>query len=135
MRRSVRTEAELLRKCPVCSTPVSEAQVGLRDYRWLGDALPGRVGAMDIDFLLTQSATNRALVIELKRPGEQVPQGQRLAFAQLRRMRFDVWVVWTKNDGHVLRSIVQLDGLLSKPREITQRQLASLVGQWWNRGV
>jgi len=132
----VRTEPELLRLCPTCSTPVTRGQLGLRDFSWLDGALPGRVCATDLDCALLQAPTDRAILVEFKRPGEQVPQGQRLAFAQLRRMGFDVWVVWNRSDGQgVLRSIVGIDGLLSKPREITRRQLARLVGAWWNRGI
>lgn len=80
-----------LRKCPTCLTPVAEARLGLRDYRWLGDALPGKVAPMDVDFLLERNG--RFLIIELKPRHGRVSTGPLITFKAFKRLGADVWLV------------------------------------------
>ena len=86
-----------LRGCPTCGTPVTEVSLGLRDYRWVADALPGRVAPMDLDFMLEKNG--RFLVLEYKPGVAPLPLGQRLTLKQLVRLGMDVWVVW-HDDGN-----------------------------------
>ena len=82
---------EPLRACPTCGTPVSDAHLGLRDYRWVVDHLPGRVAPMDIDFLLERRGN--FLVIEFKPRGVKPPPGQARSLRTLRSAGADVWLV------------------------------------------
>ena len=66
--------------------------LGLRDYRWLGDALPGRVAPTDLDALLERKG--HFLVLEYKPPGMPLPMGQRITLRSLVKLGMDVWVVW-----------------------------------------
>lgn len=89
---------ERLRGCPLCRTPVADAQLGLRDFKWVADALPGRVAPMDIDSVLEKNG--RILMMEMKPKGMAIPLGQRItlrAFANLKTV--DVWVVWEEEGG------------------------------------
>jgi hypothetical protein len=83
---------EPLRGCPTCGTRVSDLKMGLRDYRWVSDALPGRVAPMDLDCVLERRG--HFLVQEFKPKGAPLPMGQRLTLKALVRLGMDVWVVW-----------------------------------------
>jgi hypothetical protein len=74
---------------------VAELKMGLRDYRWVSDALPGRVAPMDLDCVLERRG--HFLVQEFKPKGAPLPMGQRLTLKALVRLGMDVWVVW-END-------------------------------------
>ena len=65
--------------------------MGLRDYRWVSDALPGRVAPMDLDCVLERKG--HFLVQEFKPKGAPLPMGQRLTLKALVRLGMDVWVV------------------------------------------
>ncbi|MES2155994.1 MAG: hypothetical protein V4510_12750 [bacterium] len=71
---------------------MSELKLGLRDYRWLNDVLPGRVAPMDLDFVLERKG--HFLVQEYKSKGAPMPMGQRLTLKALVRLGMDVWLVW-----------------------------------------
>jgi len=117
-----------LRGCPLCGTRVEDINLGMRDYRWLGDALPGRVAPTDIDFLLETNGD--FLVQEYKPAGVPVTKGQRIALKRLVRKGFDVQVVW--GDGDLL-DVGALDkyGLFTTRRDVPKAQLAQEVGQWF----
>lgn len=81
-----------LRGCPLCSTPIDNLDLGLRDYRWVTEALPGKVAPMDMDFVLERNG--HVLIQEYKPEGAPLPLGQRLTLKTFVRMGCDVWVVW-----------------------------------------
>ena len=126
----------LLRRCPTCHTPVSEANLGLRDFAWVNEVLPGKLGLMDIDGALTQDATGRGLFFELKPRGETVSTGARLTFKALRRAGFDVWVIWDEGDGrHVVRGVCDRNGRVRNKVRMTRQRAAALVARWWQEGL
>lgn len=124
----------LLRGCPTCGTRVSEADLGLRDYRWVNEALPGKVGGMDLDFCISQARTGRALFLEFKPAGGLVSTGARLTFKLLREKGFEVWVVWDRGD-IVDVSPVLLNGELGKKRILDRAALAEDIRAWWDAGL
>lgn len=81
---------EPLRGCPTCGTKVKETDLGLRDFRWLGN-LPGRIAPMDIDFLLERGGD--FLAMEFKPPGVPPSRGALITFRELRKKGFEVWTV------------------------------------------
>ncbi len=86
-----------LRKCPTCDTPVDETvNMGLRDYRWVADALPGREAPMDLDFVLEKKGN--VLIMENKPEGLALPMGQLFTLQTFRRMGADVWIAWESKD-------------------------------------
>jgi hypothetical protein len=99
-----------LRGCPVCGTPIAEADhLGLRDYRWLNDELPGKIAPMDIDFILEKN--ERFLIHEYKPKGAPLRQGQRLTLRALkRRAGADIWVVNEVDPRHFDISVMEYDG-------------------------
>lgn len=131
------TEKEgILRKCPVCETPVDEAvALGLRDYQWVNDALPGRLGLMDFDGVLSQSATGRMLVLEFKPKGGLVSRGARLTFRTLVGQGFDVWVLWEQGKNKVKLGMCDDTGWPQKPKLMTQAEAAALARKWWDDGL
>jgi hypothetical protein len=118
-----------LRGCPLCGTPVSAVALGLRDYSWLGDALPGRIAPMDVDFLLEKNG--RFLVLEFKPTGVPLGQGQRIALKHLVRKGFDVWVV-RESQGRAWVSRHRLDeqGNEYTYTVMSRDNLASNVSEW-----
>lgn len=126
---------EHLRGCPLCGTPVEELQLGLRDYRWLGDALPGRVAPMDLDCVLEKNG--RFLVLEFKPGGAPLPMGQRLTLRALVRTGADVWVVWEKPDdtGHVDVAVMDRHGSTKFTARITVSKLRSKVSEWYTEAT
>jgi hypothetical protein len=76
--------------------------MGLRDYRWVSEALPGRIAPMDLDCVLEKNG--HILIQEFKPKGAPLPLGQRLtlkAFVRLGQLAgkvVDVWVVWEDGD-------------------------------------
>ena len=113
---------EPLRACPTCLTPVTEAQLGLRDFAWVNDKLPGRVGAMDVDFLLERKG--RVLVLEFKPGNGAVRGGQAITFRTLRDLGFDVWIVYGEGPR------VQVDWGDGKT-ETTIPEVAAEVVRWF----
>lgn len=82
-----------LRGCPTCGTKVDDANLGLRDYRWVSDALPGRIAPMDIDFVLERHGS--VLIMEQKPKGAPIPLGQRMSLRTFARMpNVEVWIAW-----------------------------------------
>lgn len=125
----------LLRGCPTCGTPVSEAKLGLRDYRWVNDALPGKVGGMDIDFTINQARTGRALMLEFKPEGAYLSTGHRLTFALFVKKGIDVWVIWEQKDGSVKVGPVNKSGHTPVIEHMPIGKLRTLIREWWNEGM
>jgi hypothetical protein len=119
----------------VCQKPVKPGELGLRDYRWLSDALPGRNGAGDIDGLITQNKTGRALMLEFKPGGAALPLGQRLALQLMVRKDIDVWVAWDEDLSNIEVRKLDRDGQLSGPRYVDQAGFAGMLRAWWDKGL
>lgn len=124
-----------LRHCPSCGGPVTE-DLGLRDYEsWLkAGVLPGKVSASDIDFCLEQSNTGRMLVMEFKEGNKPLGLGQRLLFKGLKGKGIDVWVVWERKDS-LLAGEMADDGEVRFTQELSPRELAQRVKDWWYAGL
>ncbi len=126
----------VLRKCPTCETPVPKSRnLGLRDFTWVNDALPDKLGLMDFDGVLTQYKTGRMLVLELKPRAARVSIGARLAFATLVKAGYDVWVLWDQGDGKVKVGKCVESGRTPNVRQYTKGHVAKMVRRWWEEGL
>ncbi len=119
---------EQLRKCPTCLTPVKDASLGLRDYRWVVEELPGRVAPMDIDFALERKG--RFLFVEFKPPGGGLSVGARILYKTLVRAGHDVWLV--QGDGPVQAGPMDANGNVVFTAEMTVPELAKRVRMWFD---
>jgi hypothetical protein len=123
-----------LRGCPVCGTKVDEAQLRLRDFSWVNEALPGKVGLMDIDGTLSSAKTGKTLMLEMKPPGAQVSVGAKLTFREFVRKGCDVWVVWGPDkDGRVELAHITRSGNLTSRVNLSLHEAAQLVAVWWDQ--
>jgi len=120
-----------LRSCPICGSDYDPERLGLRDYSWLTDTLPG---ASDIDFVLEQKTTGRVLICEFKSAGEHLPLGQRLLLKTMVRKGCDVWVVWQRKDHKVQRAAMNGAGGLGPVASLTRQQFSRQVQAWWDSG-
>ena len=125
----------LLKTCPTCGTSVGKVNMGLRDFRWVNEALPGRVGGMDLDFCVTQNITGRVIFLELKPGGAPVSRGARLTFALFAGRGDTCWVVWDLGDGMVERGVFDKAGRVQRRTTMTQEELAEDLGGWWDSGL
>lgn len=116
-----------LRKCPTCQTPVKEANLGLRDYRWVVEELPGRVAPMDIDFALERNG--RFLFIEFKPANGGLSVGARILYKTLVRQGHDVWLV--QGDGPVQAGPMDRNGNVFFTAPLTVPELAQRVKAWF----
>lgn len=122
-----------LRGCPTCGTKVSEAELNLRDFSWVNEALPGKVGGMDIDFCISSARTGKTLMLEMKPPGAYISMGARLTFKEFVKKGCDVWVVWGPGeDGNVEVAHVMANGQLTSTYECSQDVLAHTIAVWWD---
>lgn len=117
-----------LRKCPTCLTPVDETHLGLRDFRWASDALPGKVAPMDVDFVLERNG--RFLVIEFKPIDMRVGMGQLITLKALEAIGMEVWLV--RGDGPSVTVECLDDGHWSEPAATTVDLLAQSVAAWFD---
>lgn len=122
---------ETLRSCPTCGGEFNPEALGLRDYSWLNEVVPG---ASDLDFALEQKSTGRLLIVEFKSQGQRLPMGQRLLLKTLARKGCDIWVAWQKRNGSI--DVADLDGRgeLVGFRNLTREGLAAAVDAWWATG-
>lgn len=125
----MRNDDEKLRGCPTCGTPVDQAKLGLRNYQWINDQLPGKVGMMDIDGVLERRG--HVLMLETKPlHNKGIPVGQRITLRTFVKMGVHVWVVWHDGDE------VQV-GRMDERGEVpfaTKTNVAGLVQyivDWW----
>jgi len=121
-----------LRGCPMCGTKVEDINLGMRDYRWLGDALPGRIAPTDIDFLL--ETNNDFLVLEFKPKGVPVTRGQAIAMKRMVKKGFEVWVVWGEGD-EVDVANLHANGHMTRAVGVPKPVLAAKVGEWFREHV
>lgn len=98
-----------LRGCPTCGTPVTEARLGLRDYRWVSSKLPGKVAPMDFDFVLERGG--HFLIMEFKPEGVKPGVGQARTLRAAREWA-DVWVVYGE-DGAEYVDVDFGDGIIA----------------------
>lgn len=130
------TSQEPLRGCPTCKTPVTTAQLGLRDYStWLDGALPGKVSASDIDFVLEQASTGRMLVQEFKEGSQPLGMGQRLLLKAMVRMGADVWVVNDLGAKGLKVGELSPEGVVRFTQTMTSAGLKNAVKGWWYDGL
>lgn len=126
----------VLRGCPVCGTKVSDVDLGLRDFRWLNEALPGKLGGMDVDFVLSQSKTGRVLHIEMKPPGARISFGARLTYAVYVKDGYDCWAAWgPDSEGNVQRGVFDKAGRVQRVVTMTQDEFSEDVALWWECGL
>jgi hypothetical protein len=126
----MRSEDEQLRACPTCGTAIGDLDLGLRDFStWLD--LPGRVGGSDIDCIIEQSHTGRALALEFK-PSKWVPKGQALLFDRLCAAGFDVWIVAEMQPMQMC--IWRPETLRQVWDVIDPDELTQAVSAWWALG-
>jgi hypothetical protein len=118
-----------LRGCPTCGTKVSELELGLRDYRWVAEALPGKIAPMDLDCVLEKNG--HVLIMEFKPTGASLPLGQRLTLKTFVRMGADVWVVW--GDGRSVEvGPMDRNGNVNFVSKMTQNKLRHKVTDWFS---
>ncbi len=120
---------EPLRGCPTCGTKVTDTQMGLRDYRWVSEALPGRVAPMDLDCVLERRG--HFLIQEFKPGHAPLPMGQRLTLKALVRLGMDVWVVWEQDDGKVEVGAMDRNGNVPFVEAMTRNRLKRRVTDWF----
>lgn len=119
--------------CPTCGTKVSEVELNLRDFGWVNEALPGKVGLMDIDGVLSCAKTGKTLMLELKPPGAYVSVGAKLTYREMVRKGCEVWCIWGPfPDGHVELAHITKSGNLTSRVTLPMSEAAALVAQWWD---
>lgn len=116
-----------LRKCPTCLTPVDEVKLGLRDFRWASDVLPGKVAPMDVDFMLERNG--RFLVLEFKPKDMHVGMGQFITLKALEELGMEVWLV--KGDGPEVEVSCLEGGQWREDAITTVDQLATSIAAWF----
>lgn len=117
-----------LRACPTCLTPVEEAKLGLRNFDWLSDYLPGKVGPTDIDAVLDNDKTGRMLAMEFKPSGAAVGLGQRITFRNLRKRNVDVWIIWGTEDDI---EVAEYTWRIGPKEKLTKDALGKRLAEWW----
>lgn len=128
------TQPALL-ECPTCSTPVSQVQLGLRDYsRWLNPILPGKVGGSDVDMALHQQATDRVLFVEFKEANKRLSVGQRLLLTAMVKRDIEVWIAWQYSDGTVRVGPLDKNGDVRFTEKMTEAEFGTRVRDWWHAG-
>jgi len=132
-----RSTKQALRGCPTCRTKVDGTLLGLRDYStWLSDALPGKVGASDLDAVLEQSKSGRILIMEFKPLSEGLPTGQTMLLKAFVLKGCEVWVCWEHGDNrHVSVGSMSKDGRVNFIKKMTRTKLKQLVKAWWDDGA
>lgn len=112
---------------------MKDVDLRLRDFSWVNEALPGRVGLMDIDGTLSSAKTGRTLMLEMKPPGAYVSVGAKLTFREFVRKGCDVWVLWGPTPhGLVDVAHVTKSGNLTTRVTLPQADVAALIALWWS---
>lgn len=119
-----------LRKCPTCLTEVEPMQLGFRDYRFLGDALPGKIAPMDFDMVLERHGS--VLIVELKPKGVAIGKGQQLTYKTMAGMGCDVWLVQGDWDADMVAwARMTKAGRWADRKSITPEQFKEMIAEWW----
>ena len=126
--------APKLRKCPTCGGPPRK-DLGLRNYSWFNDSLPGAEGATDADWLYEKGG--KVLMLEIKPGRMTVPLGQRIALGALVRMGVDIWLVQELDErdehGHPVNvTIAELrgGGSVKPAEEVPLAELRRRILKW-----
>jgi hypothetical protein len=101
----------------------------------VNDALPGKVGGMDVDFVINQAKTHRLLHIEQKPKGARISVGASLTYREYVRAGFDAWAMWDMQDGTVRQGFFDANGRIQDIEHMEAKQLASRVRAWWDSGL
>lgn len=119
---------EPLRGCPLCRTPVAQADLGLRDYKWVSGLLPGRVAPMDLDCVLEKNG--HILILEFKPKDMAMGMGQRITLKAFAKLGADVWVIY--GDGPTVeRTVLDAGGTERFRQEMDVETLAQDVADWY----
>jgi hypothetical protein len=112
---------------------VAKADMGLRDYRWVSESLPGRVAPMDLDAVLEKNG--HVLIMENKPEKVPLPLGQRLTLKTFVRMpNTRVWVVWEENDNkHVQVGEMDRNGNVNFVERMTIAKLKGRILAWYEQ--
>lgn len=118
-----------LRSCPTCGTRVPNTTLGLRDYRWVSEGLPGKLAPMDLDFVLESSG--QFLCVEFKQPGQSIPLGQRITLRALVNSGWTVWTVWHRDGAlEAEAGLMDTHGDVPFVSKIAVTDLATWVNKW-----
>jgi hypothetical protein len=107
---------------------VAQADLGLRDYKWVSGLLPGRVAPMDLDCVLEKNG--HILILEFKPKDMAMGMGQRITLKAFAKLGADVWVIY--GDGPMVRrTILNAGGVEEYPWDMTVEELAEEVTDWY----
>lgn len=120
--------------CPTCGTKVADVDLRLRDFSWVNESLPAKVGLMDIDGVLSSAKTGKTLMVEMKPPGGYVSRGAKLTYRELvKKDGIDVWTFWGPfPDGSVELSSINRYGRFDDLERMPMERGAERVAQWWD---
>jgi hypothetical protein len=119
-----------LRGCPLCKTKVTEVQLGLRDYRWITDRLPGKVAPMDGDFILERNGD--FLFMEFRQPGEPISMGKRITIEGLRALEgVEFWIVEAP-DEHGPETEVKVTWNETVQEVMSRQRLEEYILKWYD---
>lgn len=129
-----------LRSCPECRRPWPKgSEYDLRGFRWLDD-LPRRVSPSNIDCILHDGAQGRSrfLVLETKRPDEDVQAGQAWllrALAALSPERLVVRILRGTSTNLSMHAVtgdsIDQRGVVTSPDRVRRAVVSWLNGSRW----
>lgn len=136
----MRTVKDALRTCPTCGREAGDSDegsplLGLRDYRWISQHLPGKVSFTDGDAILERKGN--ILMLELKPAGQAIPLGQKITLKAFVRKGVHVWVVWDQGDydkpggPHVEVGEMDRAGNIKFVQRVPIRALVRAIETWW----
>lgn len=103
-------------------------QQGLLRFDFLGGCLPGRAAPTDIDMVIERNG--HFLVIECKRPGQQIPRGQEITFDRLLELgcgRVRILVI----EGHPPADIVACSWWGKQRESCDVQYVRDLASRWY----
>lgn len=111
-------------------------QLGYRDFRFLGDALPGKVAPMDFDFVLERNG--HMLVVELKPKGVSVGMGQQITYKSFVKAspKHEVWLLQgDQHDDALGFARMNVAGRWVDRRSITEKEFVGMVKEWFRKAA
>lgn len=122
-----RTEEQSLRKCPTCGGEYDD--LGMRDFRWLAEILPGKAGATDLDCLIHHWKRHAILLIETSET-KWVPRGKAILLDELTDSKVPTWDIYIVVDKHFPHLLVSKWGH-PEWKEMHIEEFSGLVRFWW----
>ena len=122
----MRQSDEAIRACPTCGGETTG--LGLRDYSWINQHLPGREGATDGDMILEKRG--HILMLETKPKGAYLPLGQRLTLKAFVKKGVWVLVVWDHEDGTVEMGRMDERGEIPIVSHVPLEDLVDYILRW-----